>query len=396
MPAKRFGRTQKATALVPLALLSAAWTASLAGAGGPATSSAAEPTGSTSLADGTSVPSRAIEAPASVSSPDEVGSVFAKAEHDVQQIVATSSTNGIPSAALAAYQRAETVINAADAACNLSWQLVAAIGRVESDHGRFGGSALDANGIAVPGIIGIALDGNRGTALISDTDAGQYDNDRLFDRAVGPMQFIPSTWSAVGVDADNDGVRNPQDIDDAALGTAVYLCSGTGDLSTLAGQQEAVYRYNHSDSYVDLVLKIADNYLAGDFMTVPNNTTAAGFLSPLPTLEQGPKNTKPEKSDQAEPAPETVEPEAEPTEEPAEEPTAEPDKEKPKGITLPEVPGLPPVTIPALPQTSIKPVDDVLTLAQALVQCTLDGLLDNPLNPADKFDVCVTEYTTKP
>ncbi len=392
MHAKRFGRTQKATALVPLALLSAAWTASLAGAGGSATSSAAEPTGATSLADGTSVPSRAIEAPASVSSPDAVGSV-AKAERDVKQIVATSSTNGIPSAALAAYQRAETVINAADTSCNLTWQLVAAIGRVESDHGRFGGSALDANGIAVPGIIGIALDGTRGTAVICDTDAGQYDSDRLFDRAVGPMQFIPSTWSAVGVDADNDGVRNPQDIDDAALGTAVYLCSGTSDLSTLAGQREAVYRYNHSDSYVDLVLQIADNYLAGDFMTVPNNTTAAGFLTPLPTFDQGPKNTKPDEDDQAEPAPEAIEPEQPSESDP--EPTDEPEP-KPDNGPLPQLPKLPPVTIPALPQTSIKPVDDVLTLAQALVQCTLDGLLDNPRNPTDEFDVCVTEYTTKP
>ena len=64
-----------------------------------------------------------------------------------------------------------------------------------------------------------------------DTDAGQYDNDTRFDRAVGPMQFIPSTWSVVGVDGDSDGTRNPQDIDDAALATAVYLCSGDDDLS---------------------------------------------------------------------------------------------------------------------------------------------------------------------
>ena len=45
------------------------------------------------------------------------------------------------------------------------------------------------------------------------------------------MQFIPSTWPVVRVDADGDGKRNPQDIDDAALATAVYLCSGKDDLS---------------------------------------------------------------------------------------------------------------------------------------------------------------------
>ena len=50
------------------------------------------------------------------------------------------------------------------------------------------------------------------------------------------MQFIPSTWAVVGVDADGDGERNPQDIDDAALAAAVYLCSGNEDLSTDAGR----------------------------------------------------------------------------------------------------------------------------------------------------------------
>ncbi len=70
------------------------------------------------------------------------------------------------------------------------------------------------------------------------------------------MQFIPSTWAIVGVDADNDGQRNPQDIYDAALGSAVYLCSGSDDLATDAGQRSAVFRYNHSQRYVDLVLAI--------------------------------------------------------------------------------------------------------------------------------------------
>ena len=88
----------------------------------------------------------------------------------------------------------------------------------------------------MPGIYGIPLNGSNKTAEILDTDAGQYDNDTTYDRAVGPMQFIPSTWSVVGVDADGDGVRNPQDIDDAALGTAVYLCSGSDDLATDAGR----------------------------------------------------------------------------------------------------------------------------------------------------------------
>ncbi|MEJ7834060.1 MAG: lytic murein transglycosylase, partial [Nocardioides sp.] len=274
MSTKRFGRLRKSAAILPLALLSAAWTASLTGAA--TTSTVAAQTPDVALPDGTSVPTEAIEAPASVSAPGGLAS----ASGDTQQIVASATTNGIPSSALAAYQRAETVINSADTSCNLTWQLVAAIGRVESNHGRFGGNALDDNGLARPGIYGVALDGSNNTSAIRDTDAGQYDNDLAFDRAVGPMQFIPSTWSVVGVDADNDGQRNPQDVDDAALASAVYLCSGKDDLATVAGQRSAVYRYNHSQSYVDLVLSIMNAYLEGDFMSVPNSTTAAGTFVP--------------------------------------------------------------------------------------------------------------------
>ena len=280
MPAKRFGRLHKATALVPMALLSAAWTANLLGVNAPVASAGERP--DPTLPDGTSVPAQAIEAPASVSD----GSLLALGvgDADAEQIVASASTSGIPSAALAAYQRAETVINAADAGCGLTWQLIAAIGRVESNHGRANGNTLDDNGLATPGIFGVALNGSNRTTEIVDTDAGQFDNDPAYDRAVGPMQFIPSTWSVVGVDADGDGVRNPQDIDDAALGTAVYLCSGADDLGTDAGRRSAVFRYNHSQSYVDLVLDIMDAYLQGDFTSIPNGTVMAG--SPITRTPQ--------------------------------------------------------------------------------------------------------------
>ena len=179
-----------------------------------------------------------------------------------------------------AYQRAEAVINKADASCALPWELIAAIGRVESDHGRFGGNTLDDQGVARPGIYGIALNGKNNTQDISDTDAGQYDNDTRHDRAVGPMQFIPSTWAVVGVDGDSDGTRNPQDIDDAALATAVYLCSGDDDLSAEKGQRASVYRYNHSNDYVDLVLSIMQAYMDGDFSAVPTSTLTSGVILP--------------------------------------------------------------------------------------------------------------------
>ena len=268
-----FTRLHQATALVPLALVSAAWTVSMAGAG--ATANADDAAGT--LPDGSTVPAQAIEAPASVSSPTTLAPA---AQGDSTAMVASSFTSGIPAVALTAYQRAEGVINAADKSCEMPWELIAAIGRVESDHGRFGGNTLSDEGVAQPGIYGIALDGTNNTQRIVDTDAGQYDSDTKFDRAVGPMQFIPSTWSVVGVDGDNDGKRNPQDIDDAALASSVYLCSGDDDLSTDQGRRSSVYRYNHSNDYVDLVLSVMQAYMDGDFSSVPNGTTSAGVFLP--------------------------------------------------------------------------------------------------------------------
>lgn len=272
MSAPRFGKIQKATALVPLALLSTAWTANLAGVGGLASAS------DTSLPDGTQVPIEALEDPASWSAPGQVG--LGIASGDGEQIIAAASTNGIPTAALAAYQRAEQVINDADKSCHIDWALIAAIGRVESDHGRYGGNTLDTKGVSHPGIYGIPLDGTNETQAISDTDGGLYDNDKVWDRAVGAMQFIPSTWQKVGVDADGDGKRNPQDIDDAALATAVYLCSGNDDLAGATGRRTAVFRYNHSNEYVDLVLRIREAYLEGNYTAVPNYITSAYTFSP--------------------------------------------------------------------------------------------------------------------
>ncbi|MDT0200645.1 lytic transglycosylase domain-containing protein [Nocardioides sp. AE5] len=277
MTKKPFGRFQRGAALVPLALLSTAWTASLLGVGVAGTT-AASASDQGVLPDGTSVPTQVIEDPASFSTPGSIG--LGVPQGSTERIVAAASTNGVPDAALAAYQRAATVINAADASCKLPWQLLAAIGRVESDHGRYGNNTLGKDGVSRPGIYGIPLDGTNGTQRITDTDGGQYDRDTEFDRAVGPMQFIPSTWSVVGVDADGDGQRNPQDIDDAALAAAVYLCSGKDDLSTDSGQRAAVYRYNHSEKYVDLVLSIMKAYQSGNYSTVPNNTTSALYIPP--------------------------------------------------------------------------------------------------------------------
>jgi hypothetical protein len=125
MSEARFGRLQKAATLVPLALLSAAWSVSIVGVG--LTGSTATSADGGTLPDGSTVPAEAIEAPASLTGSSKLAPGI---KGDPQEAVLNAATNGIPSAALAAYQRAETVINAADTTCHLPWQLVAAIGRV--------------------------------------------------------------------------------------------------------------------------------------------------------------------------------------------------------------------------------------------------------------------------
>ncbi|MCW2828948.1 MAG: Transglycosylase protein [Marmoricola sp.] len=274
MTTRTLSRRGKAATLVPLALLSGVWTASLVSSSATANSAAK----TTALPDGTHVPADAIEAPASVPVPGVIAPAVPEGSAD--SVVAGASSNGIPTPALAAYQRGAQIIDAADKSCNLPWELIAAIGRVESDHGRYGGNTLTEDGVSTPGIYGIALNGKNGTQAITDTDGGQLDQDTVFDRAVGPMQFIPSTWQVVKVDADGDGKRDPQDMDDAALATAVYLCSGSDNLSTRKGQEASVYRYNHSQDYVNLVLRLMESYSSGDYTAVPSGTYGGTSFSP--------------------------------------------------------------------------------------------------------------------
>jgi hypothetical protein len=190
-------------------------------------------------------------------------------------VASTLAADGFPSTALEAYVRAAVT---GPASCHIAWPLVAAIGRVESNHGRFAGAVLHTDGRSTPPIIGIALDGVR-TALIRDTDAGQLDGDPVFDRAVGPMQFIPSTWRTYAADGDGDGRSDPFDIHDATAATAKYLCAAGGDLSSVAGQTRAVLAYNHSHSYVATVLTLAAMY-AG----TPPPQLRTPATEPLPTM----------------------------------------------------------------------------------------------------------------
>ncbi len=172
-----------------------------------------------------------------------------------------AQATGIPQRALLAYAGADVMLRAQDPSCRIRWNTLAAIGAVESGHGRHGGAVLDATGRAVPQIRGPRLDGSR-TARVADSDRGRLDGDTQWDRAVGPMQFLPGTWRQWGRDGSGDGVADPDQIDDAALTAAAYLCAAGGSLNTATGWTRAIWAYNHSDDYVAQVRRIADQYAA--------------------------------------------------------------------------------------------------------------------------------------
>lgn len=167
---------------------------------------------------------------------------------------------GIPSRALVSYGRAEIITRQSNPGCQLSWATLAGIGRIESNHGHFGGAVLRPDGRPSIPIIGVPLNGTGGFRAISDTDGGRLDGDTKVDRAVGPMQFIPSTWARWASDGDGDGNGDPQQIDDAALAAARYLCVGGRDMASAQGWWAGILSYNRSVEYGQKVFGVADQY----------------------------------------------------------------------------------------------------------------------------------------
>lgn len=155
---------------------------------------------------------------------------------------------GIPGIVLQAYQRGQQIMASQQPGCRLQWWLLAGIGKVESGHAD--GGLVNAHGDTLVPILGPALNGSNGYAAIGSAGGG-------WERAEGPMQFLPSTWQEFG------GGGNPNNVFDAALAAGRYLCAGGRDLSSAAGQADAVFSYNPSDSYVQEVLTYAYAYASG-------------------------------------------------------------------------------------------------------------------------------------
>ena len=166
----------------------------------------------------------------------------------------------VPARALQAYGQADLAVKQEQPDCNLSWVTVAGLARIESNHGRYRGASIADNGDVTPRVIGVPLDGTGGNRTIGDTDGGVLDGDAALDRAVGPLQFIPSTWAKWRSDGNGDGVADPNNIFDAALAAGRYLCAGGRDLATGPGWRAAVLSYNNSDEYGRRVYAAADSY----------------------------------------------------------------------------------------------------------------------------------------
>ncbi|HEY1570034.1 MAG TPA: lytic transglycosylase domain-containing protein [Pseudonocardiaceae bacterium] len=172
---------------------------------------------------------------------------------------------GIPGVVLDAYLHAQNVMKVENPGCRLPWWLLAGIGKIESNQAENG--EVDANGTTLRPILGPVLNGSSGFANLPTAGGG-------FQRAQGPMQFIPSTWARWGQGG------NINNVYDAALAAGRYLCSGGGDLSQPADQATAVFSYNHSDSYVQIVLLWANAYRQG--VTPLPETPVAALRPPSP------------------------------------------------------------------------------------------------------------------
>lgn len=249
---------------------------------------------------------------------------------------APGSTVGgaLPATVFAAYRRAEEELARSAPGCRLHWQLLAAIGQVESGQAR--GGRVTPDGTTVTPILGPRLTGGA-FAVVPDTDGGAYDGDTVYDRAVGPMQFIPSTWARWGADGNGDGRSDPDNVYDAALAAGRYLCAGGRDLSHPADLDRAILGYNHSDAYLRTVKAWYAYYLTGH-RVVPDASAGSGSDRPRPSRPKRPNPSPSKPSDGRRPGPG-------PSRSPST-PPASPTPGPSRTAGVPKASGTPPVPVP--------------------------------------------------
>ena len=184
------------------------------------------------------------------------GGSIAKPPTTAQNIYVAAFSD-VPDVVAGAYVSAAAFSTAFVEQCQLRPSILAGIGWIETRHGTYGGSTPDpVTGDVTPPIIGIPLDGTNNTAAIGDSDGGRLDGDTTWDRAVGPMQFIPQTWARYGVDGNDDGVVDPQNVFDAAFAAANKICNDSPTAgSSQEGLEKAILAYNRSGEYLERVME---------------------------------------------------------------------------------------------------------------------------------------------
>lgn len=200
---------------------------------------------------------------------------------------------GLPEVApadLAAFQRTETILTGASPSCGLTWQLLAGIGLVTAQHRPTGrATPADADATDRLPVVGPTLQHLDGTP-VSDTDAGALDQDKVNDRVVGPLLIAPSRWTTVGVDSDNDGARDPQDIDDAALAVGVLLCSTGNNLNNDAAATSALAVLNADIAFAHSVLKAREGYAEASSETAILPAASVGVPAPSHPIASAPRS----------------------------------------------------------------------------------------------------------
>lgn len=186
------------------------------------------------------------------------------AAQDDGGIAEGGSAADIPPRMLTAYKKAVQQVSQHVPKCRgMRWPILAGIAKVESNHAV--GRNIAGNGDIRPRIYGVLLNGSGAggnTTAFPDTDNGRWDGTASAERAVGPFQFLPSTWEGVGQDANGDQITDPHNADDAALGAAIYLCGNGRDLTQRSQLKAAIFQYNRSQEYVANVLGWIDQYTA--------------------------------------------------------------------------------------------------------------------------------------
>lgn len=197
--------------------------------------------------------------------------------------IAATGARDLPAIAYLAYRDAAAEANAADPDCKLPAAVLAGVGRISSGHGRNQGSSVDHLGKVDPPLRGL-----RGGRL-ADTDDGALDGDSGADRAVGPMQLTPATWTAFAVDGDADAATDPDDLFDAATTAAMLLCQGPAALDTHVALDRAVDQLMGDSPQTNVALGIARRYARSDGLDlgrVPADPQA-GFSDGSPQFDTG-------------------------------------------------------------------------------------------------------------